>query len=96
MVMKETVKRIHLSRDGVSPSQASDMVHALIRETINANKLDRLRITTGNAYADTTALDRHINQLYAEKEQLSGIINDAREQGCRLSIKMNIEIAFTR
>jgi len=96
MVMKETVKRVQLSKDCVSPSQASDMINALIKENINFNKLERLRITTGNELADTSVLDQRINQLYLEKERLHGMIEDAREQGYRLSVKMNIDIAFTR
>ncbi len=96
MVMKETVKRIQLSRDCISPSKASDMIQALINENVNFHKLERLSLMVGNENADTNILDNRINYLLGEKERLHAIVEDAKEQGYDLCVKTTIEIGIAR
>lgn len=96
MVMKESVKRIQLSKDCVSPSEASDMIQSLIKKNVNYHKLRRLSMVIGDENADTRFQDQQINRLLMEKERLDDIIADAREQGCDLYLKTTIEIARTR
>lgn len=96
MVMKESVKRIQLSKDCVSPSEASDMIKGLIKENVNYHKLRRLSMVIGDENADTRFQDQQINRLLMEKERLEDIIADAREQGCSLYLKTTIEISTAR
>jgi hypothetical protein len=86
-------KKIQLVKGEFTPSEASDIINALIDEKINFHKLQRLQIWEGNHVCKTDHLSDRITQLQKEKEITRDFISKARAQGSKLKINGILEIS---
>ena len=86
-------QKIQLVKGEFTPSEASDIISALIAEKINFHKLQRLQIWEGNHVCETNHLNDRINELQKEKESAKNFISKARAQGSKLKINGILEIS---
>jgi len=81
--------------DGIfTPTEASDVITALIDEKINFHKIQRLKICEGNHLSKTNLLDSRIGELEQEKLTARNIIDQARAKGKNVSINGILEIKY--
>lgn len=81
--------------DGVfTPSEAKDVINALIKEKINFHKIHRLSIWEGNENDDTTFDDSRVSQLLREKENFKDVYKEAMLSGKRIKINGILDIEF--
>lgn len=85
-------QNIQLVNGEFTPSEAFDVVNALINEKINFHKIQRLQIWEGNHVCKTDHLDDRITQLRQEKEIARDFISKARKSGSMLKINGVLEI----
>lgn len=96
----ETVKgkgvkqQIQLVKGEFSPSEASDIICALLDEKINFHKLQRLRLWEGSHDCRTNDLDSRIEELEKEKQIAREFISRNREAGRKLKITGTLEITL--
>ena len=86
-------QKIQLVRGEFTPSEASDIINALIDEKINFHKLQRLQIWEGNHICKTDHLNDRISELLKEKEIARNFISKARAQGSKLKINGILEFS---
>ena len=79
-----------------TPSEACDIVNALLDQKINFHKLQRLALWEGNVNANCTFPNGRIEELEQEKINFKEIVNQARKQGAMLQLKANLEVTLTR
>ncbi len=79
-------QKIQLVDGTFSPSEASDVIIALLGEKINFHKLQRLSWCEGNKDANTKYPDDRIQELEKEKTIAREFINSVRFEGKRLRI----------
>lgn len=87
-------EQVRLADGNYSPSQASDMLNALIDQKINYYKVLRWSMRVGNEGTDTSWLDEKIASLETDKNNLVHIIKEARQDGRQLEIKGELEISI--
>lgn len=81
--------------DGVfTPSEAKDVINALIKEKINFHKIHRLSIWEGNEQNDTKFDDSRVAQLQREKENFQDVYREALSSGKRIKINGILDIEF--
>ena len=85
-------KKIQLVKGEFTPSEASDIINALIDEKINFHKLQRLQLWERNHVGNTEHLNDRISELINEKENAINIISKARSMGSKLKINGILEI----
>lgn len=85
-------KKIQLVKGEFTPSEASDIINALIDEKINFHKLQRLQLWERNHVCKTEHLNDRISELINEKENAINIISKARSMGSKLKINGILEI----
>ncbi|WP_062053426.1 hypothetical protein [Sediminicola sp. YIK13] len=83
---------IQLVKGVFTPSEASDVMVSLINEKINFHKLQRLQRWEKDNSFNSEQLDRHINELESEKENLIEIIANMEVLGKNLKINGTLEI----
>ncbi len=93
---KKNQKTINLVDGTFTPSEASDVITALIDEKINFHKIQRLQIWEGNHKSKTHGLDNRIQELQTEKELARDIINEARTKGCNLVINGTLDLKYVQ
>ncbi|MEA1784919.1 hypothetical protein U1E44_02345 [Arenibacter sp. GZD96] len=93
-VIKKNKKTIQLVDGTFTPSEANDVIMALIDEKINFHKIQRLQIWEGNHQSETNGLDNRIQELEKEKRTARSIFNEARGQGAKILINGTLEINF--
>lgn len=89
-------QKIHLVNGEFTPSEACDIVNALLDQKINFHKLQRLAMWEGNINANASFPNSRIEELVAEKDKFKEYIRAAREEGAMLKIKGNLEISLIR
>lgn len=89
-----TQQEVQLVRGSFTPSEAAEVILALLDEKINFHKLQRLRWCEGYFKADTSYADQRIAELEAQKVLARNFIRQAREQGKCLNIKGTLEITM--
>lgn len=94
--MVETLQKVQLVEGTFTPSEASDVISALIDEKINFHKLQRLSLCEGHQDANTTYPDGRIGELMREKDIAKDIIREARTMGYQLQIDGTLEITFVK
>lgn len=94
MVLTEIQQKIQLVEGQFTPSEASDVVTALINEKINFHKLQRLSIWEGDQNANAAYSNNRIDELYAELMKAKEFINSARYEGVNVRINGRLEITF--
>lgn len=91
---KGTKQQIQLVKGAFSPSEASDIICALLDEKINFHKLQRLRLWEGSHGCQTAPLDGRIEELEKEKQIAREFIAKNRAAGRRLKITGTLEITL--
>lgn len=94
MVLTEVKKKIQLVDGVFNPSEANDVVNALIGEKINHHKLQCLSMRIGNDHADTEFHESRIEELENEKETLKRYIAEARAKGYQVRIDGMLKFSF--
>ena len=82
----KTKQKIQLVDGTFSPSEASDVILALLDEKINFHKLQRISWCEGSDKADTEYPDGRIKELQEEKRIAKEFIASVRSEGKRLRI----------
>ncbi len=89
-----TDQKIQLVKGEFTPSEAYDVVIALIDEKINFHKIQRLQIWEGNHKCVTGQLDGRIKELEEEKRIAKEFIANTRGAGKNLKINGILEITL--
>jgi hypothetical protein len=92
--IEKTTQKLQLIKGEFSPSEASDIIIALIDEKINFHKIQRLQFWEGNHNYETDQLDGRIKELEEEKRIAREFLNKIRATGGRLKINGSIEITL--
>lgn len=95
--METTVKtkqKIQLVDGTFTPSEACDVITALIDQKINFHKLQRLSWCEGDCDANTQYPDDRIQELENEKVIAKTFINSLRPEGKRLRIDGILKITL--
>ncbi|MHA7831537.1 MAG: hypothetical protein ACX93O_10585 [Flagellimonas sp.] len=87
-------RKIQLVDGTFTPTEASDVMTALIDEKINFHKIQRLKIWEGNHSSKTNILDNRIDELEKEKMTARAIIEQARKNGKNITINGILEIKY--
>ncbi len=92
--MTKVAQKIQLVDGTFSPSEAQDVITALIDQKINFHKLQRLAWCEGNRDADTFYPDHRIHELEEEKKVAKEFISSIRNAGLELRINGVLEISL--
>lgn len=92
---EKTKQKIQLVKGDFTPSEASDVISALIDQKINFHKIQRLQLWEGNHKCETDQLDGRIKELEEEKRIAKEYIDAARSGGQRLKINGILEITVS-
>jgi hypothetical protein len=94
MVHTKVAQEINLIDGQFTPSEASDVMEALIREKINFHKVQRLQKLIGDCDSETGELNGRITELLEEKRKAKAFFAEARAAGRNIVINGTLEIAF--
>lgn len=94
MVLTEVIQKINLVEGQFTPSEASDVMEALIREKINFHKVQRLQKLIGDDDCETAELSNRIAELLEEKQKARDFFLKARKAGRNVVINGTLEISF--
>lgn len=94
MTTVDVMHKVQLVDGQFTPSEASDVINALIKEKINFHKIHRLSMCEGNIDSDTSYDDSRVAQLQREQVDLKAICHEARLAGKNVKINgiLDIEI----
>lgn len=92
MTAVEVIQKVQLVDGVFTPSEAKDIVNALIKEKINFHKIHRLSMCEGNMNSDTSFDDGRVSQLLGEKEAFKAIYDEARLNGKKLRISGILDV----
>ncbi|AKA34744.1 hypothetical protein [Flagellimonas lutaonensis] len=87
------VKTINLVDGTFTPSEAHDVIQALIDQKINFHKFQRLSWCEGDINADTQYPDGRIAELIEEKKKAKELIAELRKEGKKLRIDGILKIS---
>ncbi len=87
-----TPETIQLVDGTFTPSEASDIIGALIDEKINFHKIQRLQLWEGNHAKPTHQLDSRIEALEKEKAVAKAFIGQYRGSDQKISINGILEL----
>jgi len=87
-------RKIQLVDGTFTPTEASDVMTALINEKINFHKIQRLKIWEENHSSRTNTLNNRIDELEKEKMTARAIIEQARKNGKNVTINGVLEIKY--
>ena len=90
----KTEQKINLVDGTFSPSEASDVIIALLEQKINFHKLQRLSWCEGDKDANTKYPDDRIQELENEKTIAREFIKSVRWEGKRLRISGVLNITL--
>lgn len=94
MVATEVAQKIQLVAGEFTPSEASDVINALIREKINFHRIQRWSECERCDTTDTGYLDGRIGELTRDKDAAAELIKEARREGKRISIQGKLEVTI--
>ncbi|MGB5238812.1 MAG: hypothetical protein WBN59_14380 [Flavobacteriaceae bacterium] len=89
-------QKIRLVDGEFTPSEACDIVNALLDQKINFHKIQRLSMWEGDINANASFPNSRIEELEAEKIRFKEYMKTAREDGSLVKIKGNLDISFIR
>jgi hypothetical protein len=92
--MTEVIQKVQLVEGKFTPSEAADVISALISEKINFHKLKRLSKLEGNETADCSQTSSRIKELEDERMIAREFIKIAKMEGYNLKINGTLEISF--
>lgn len=79
-------QKIQLVDGEFTPSQASDIIMALINQKINYHKIESLQNYERNHKYDQEPITKRVDQLVVEKKKLEDFISKMREEGKNLKV----------
>ena len=94
MTVTEVIQKVQLVEGTFTPSEASDIISALIGEKINFHKLQRLSLTEGSDTANCTYPNNRIEELLKEKKIAKEFLALARNEKINVRINGTLEISF--
>lgn len=89
---KSTMQSISLIDGIFTPSDASDILNAMLTKKINFHNLQIMRIKEGNHDDLCTHDATRLNKLKAEQARLKEILDEVRSQGKKMNIQSTITI----
>ena len=90
----EKIKQdVQLVKGEFTPSEASDIINAMIDKKISFHKLQRLQLWEGNHECETGPLDGRINELEMEKRNVNEFLANIPGKGKNLKINGILEIS---
>jgi len=92
MMVTDVIQKVQLVEGEFTPSEAQDVVCALINEKINFHKIQRLCLFEGDENADVKYPSGRIAELFEERKTAKAFIKMARERGCSIKINGTLEI----
>lgn len=88
----KTIQTIKLIEGNFSPSEAADVINAVLNVKINFHKLQRLSRTEGDQ-SDTCDYDNdRIDELLTSRENAKAFFNKIRQEGGKINIESTITI----
>ena len=93
---KRTDQQIRLVDGEFTPSEALDIIGALLDQKINFHKLQRLTIWEGNVHGNCSFPNGRIAELEEEKKIAKEFLHQAINNGTMIKIKGNLEIEMIR
>lgn len=94
MTTCEVIQKVQLVEGTFTPSEASDVISALINEKINFHKLQRLSLTEGLDSANCIYPSGRIEELLKEKKIAKEFLKHARNEKVNVRISGTLEISF--
>ena len=94
MTLTEVNQKVQLVEGTFTPSDASDVISALIGEKINFHKLQRLSLTEGSDTANCSYENSRIEELLKEKKIAKEFLALARKENVNVRINGTLEISF--
>lgn len=92
--MTEVIQKVQLVEGTFTPSEAADVISALIQEKINFHKLQRISRCERDENSDCSYADARIKELEDERMIAREFIKIAKKEGHSLRINGTIEISF--
>lgn len=86
---------MQLVRGKFSPSEARELIHALVNSRIQFYQIQKMRRWESNHNTNTAGFDRKISELNAEREQLDKLIREADHAGLRVEIEGAIRLRIS-
>lgn len=88
----KTRQKVQLVKGTFTPSEAADVIGALIDQKINFHKIQRLQRWEGNHSCETGDLNDRISELEGERERAREFISQLRKQGRSVQINGILEL----
>jgi hypothetical protein len=92
--MTEVIQKVQLVEGRFTPSEAADVISALIAEKINFHKIQRLSHLEGDETADCSQSNSRIKELEDERMIAREFIKIAKMEGYNIRINGTLEISF--
>jgi hypothetical protein len=91
---KTTTQEINLIEGNFTPTEASDILIALIDHKINFHKLERMSVYALQPDGDITESSGRIHELECDKGITKDFISIARREGKKLKISGTIQLTI--
>lgn len=86
------IKSINLIDGIFTPSEAGDIINAMLLKKINFHKLQIMKIYEGNHEDPCSHDTERLDDLKREKIRLNNILREVRTQGKNMNIQARIDI----
>lgn len=90
--MESTSQKIQLVIGEFTPSQASDLLMALIDQKINYHKIENLQLWERNHNTDPNPIKNRIKELENEKKIAKAFISKMRTEGKNINLNGVLEM----
>lgn len=94
MTATEVSQKINIVDGCFTPSEANDVVEAMIEGKINFHKVKRLQQWLGDCNCETKDAKRRIEELTQEQEKAKAFFAAAQKAGRKVVIKGKLEFSF--
>lgn len=95
MTTLEVTQNVQLVDGTFTPSEAYDLISAIIDQKINFHKLHRLSISEGNENEDTSFDSHRIAQLQREKDEFKALCREAKMKGSKIRLNSVLDVELT-
>lgn len=92
----DAIQTIKLIEGDFTPSEAADVINAVLNVKINFHKLQRLSRTEGNIDDDCEYDNCRIEELLTSKENAKAFFKEIRQEGGKINIESTIAIKITK
>lgn len=94
MTSTEVTQKINIVDGCFTPSEANDVVEAMIEGKINFHKVRRLQQWLGDCNCETQDAKRRIEELTLEMEKAKAFFAEAKRAGRKVVIKGKLDFSF--